>query len=271
MRHFINAERNFHMTPVRNALCIFHCLPGIWKKAFHFFFAFYIILSAHITQPVLIRQFFPCLQTKQNIMGLFIFRISIMYVVRGHERNFQFPAHIQKRRINRFLGRNAVVLKFQEKIAFAETVFIFPRGLFRFIQHTFLNIPLHLARQTGGKRNNSLMKFPQDFHIHTRPVIISFRMSPADDFRKILIADIIFRQKNEMVIPVFAAGQFFIKTGVWRNINFTAENRFDARIFRGLIEINHAVHNAVVCNCRALHTEFFYPFDIFFDFIRTVQ
>ena len=115
-----------------------------------------------------------------------------------------------------------MVLQFQKKVALPKAFLIFSGRLLCFLQHSFLDITLHLARQAGRKCDNALMKFPQHFHIHTGPVIITLRMAAADDFRQVFITDIIFCQKNEVIISVLSADQFLIETGIRCNIDLTA-------------------------------------------------
>ena len=158
MRQFCDAEFKLHMAPVCNPLGIFHSLPCIGKKSLHLFFTFHIILPAHITHPVLVCQLFPGLDTKKDVVRLYIIRIGIMHIIGYHQRNVKFPAHLKKCGIHHFLFRQSVILQFQKKIIFSKAVPIFKRGLFRLIHKSLLNISLYFSCKAGGKCNNSLMK-----------------------------------------------------------------------------------------------------------------
>ena len=83
MRQLRLPELDFHMAPIRDPLCIFHCLPRIRKQSLHLFFAFDEILAALIAHPVFIRKLFAGLYTQKNIVGLCILCISIVHIVRA--------------------------------------------------------------------------------------------------------------------------------------------------------------------------------------------
>ena len=125
MRQLRHAELDLHMTAVGDPLSIFHRFPGIREQSLHFLFALHIILAADITHPILVRQLFRRLDAQEDIVGFFIFRISIMNVVGNYQRNIQLLAHFKKSGIYRFLLRDPMVLHFQKIIAFAETRLIF--------------------------------------------------------------------------------------------------------------------------------------------------
>ena len=84
------------MTPVGDPLGIFHRFPCVGKQPLHLLLAFYKILAALIAHPVLIRQLFAGLDTKQDIVGLHIGIIGVVHVIGSHKRDVQFFADLQK-------------------------------------------------------------------------------------------------------------------------------------------------------------------------------
>ena len=74
-----------------------------------------------------------------------------------------------------------------------------------------------------------------------------------------------------MVISVLTTCQFFVKTGIWRHIDFTAKDGVDPLFLTGFVKINHAVHHAMIRDGSAVHAKLFDPFYIFFYFVGTVQ
>ena len=204
-------------------------------------------------------------------MGIRILRIGIMDIVCSNQRDIQLPAHPEQFCVDCFLLRNPVILQFQKIIPLAEACLILSGSLSCLLRHPLYNIPLHLSRQTGRKRNNSLMILIQNLHIHTGLIIITFRKALADNLHQICISCIVFRQQNQMVISVLAPGQFLVKTGIWRHIYLTAQNRINPLRSGGAVKINYTVHNAMVCNGSAVHTQFPDPGNIFLNFVGTVQ
>ena len=115
------------------------------------------------------------------------------------------------------------------------------------------------------------MELIKELHIHTRLIVIPFRKATTHDLGEIAIADVIFRKQNQVVISVITACQFFIKTGVWRHIDLASDDGSDALSLTCLIEINDAVHDAMVRDGSAVHAKLLDSLYIFFDFIGTVQ
>ena len=204
-------------------------------------------------------------------MGIRIFRIGIVDIISGNQRNIQFPAHFQKFRVHHSLLRVSVILQFQKIISLPETCLIFPGSLPGFLRKSLDNIPLHLACQTGRQGNQPFMIAVQDFHVHPGLVIISFRETFADNLHQVGVTGIVLCQQHQMIIPVLSPGQFLIKTGVWRHIHLAADNGFYPRAFGCPVKINDTVHGTVIRYGSAVHPQFFHPGNIFFDFIGTVQ
>ena len=74
-----------------------------------------------------------------------------------------------------------------------------------------------------------------------------------------------------MVIAVLSAHLLTVKSGIWRDIDLTAEDWIDPRRVCRLVKIDHAVHDTVIRDCRRCHAKFFDPRNIFLYFIGTVQ
>ena len=271
MRQLRYAEFDFHVAAVRNDLGILHGFPCIGEQPLHFFFAFHVILAALIPHSVLISQLFGCLDAQEDIMGLFILPVRIMHIVGSHKRDIQLLAHGKKRRVHRTLGGNPMILKFQEIIILSKTGLVFQRRFFGFVNQAFLDIAGHLSCQTGGKGYDTLMVTVQDLHIHPGLIIIAFGEAFAHDFHQIGIAGVVFRQKDEMVIPIISAGQLFVKPGIGSHINLTAYDRLDPGLLGGPVEVDNPIHNAMVGDGRTVHPQLFYPLHIFLYLIRPVQ
>src|SRR5947207_3824315 len=74
---------------------------------------------------------------------------------------------------------------------------------------------------------------------------------------KIPVTGLVFGQQHEMMVNVpAAAGGLLVETAAGSDIDFAADNRFDALVTGGLIEINRAVKHAVVGNRERGEFEF---------------
>ena len=204
-------------------------------------------------------------------MRFHIFFINIVAVVRRHQRNLQFLAHPHQALVDRPLRRDAVILQFQKEIVRSKDIAVFLRRLARFLIHASRQIPRDLARQTRAECNNAFMVGSQHLVIHTRFIIKSLDKALGDDLHQILIAGIIFRQQNHMIIAILAASRLPVKTRSGRHIDLTADDRLDP-IFSGCpVKINHTVHDTMVRNGHAVHTKFFRPVNQLFDLTGTIK
>ncbi len=80
-------------------------------------------------------------------------------------------------------------------------------------------------------------------------------MSLADDFDQVVVANFIFAQKQKvMCLSVLARTS--VKPALCGVVNFGAKYRFDARLGASLIELNYAIHDAVVREGYSGHFKF---------------
>ena len=121
-------EHKFHIAPLSDFYGIFQGFRHVAEKVIHFFGAFHIKLSALIPHTVFILHSFPSLDTQEDIVRHCVLFINIMAVIGGNEGNPRFLGHTNQCLVDTFLFCHAVILQFQEKIAFAENFFIFQSG-----------------------------------------------------------------------------------------------------------------------------------------------
>ena len=271
LRQLRHAKLDLDIAPLGDLVRVVKCFLCIRKQRTHLLLGFDIELPALIAHPVLVRDFFARLDTEQNIVRFHIFFINIVAVVRRHQRNLQFLAHPHQALVDRPLRRDAVILQFQKEIVRSKDIAVFLRRLARFLIHASRQIPRDLARQTRAECNNAFMVGSQHLVIHTRFIIKSLDKTLGDDLHQILIAGIIFRQQNHMIIAILAASRLPVKTRSGRHIDLTADDRLDP-IFSGCpVKIDHAVHDAVVGNRQTVHPQFLRPGGQFFYFTRCVK
>ena len=204
-------------------------------------------------------------------MGNRILSIGVMHIVGGYQRNVQFSAHLEQFHVHRTLLRDTVILQFQKIIAFAEAGLVFASRFSRFFLHSLQNKPGHFTCKAGRQCDNSLVELLQYFHIHTGFIIIAFGKTTADDLHQVSIAGIVLRKQHQMVITILSTCQFLVKPGIRSHVYLTAQDRFDPRFSGCTVEIDHAVHNAMVGDCRAVHAQLLDPGYVLLDLVGTVQ
>ena len=74
-----------------------------------------------------------------------------------------------------------------------------------------------------------------------------------------------------MIIPLLAPGRLLVKAGIRRHVNLASKDRFDARLLRRAVKIDHSKHHSVIRYGRAVHAQLLDSLDIFLDLICPVQ
>ena len=136
------------MTSLCDLVCILKRLRRIWKKTFHFFGRFHIILTALIAHTVFICQFLTCLKTEQYIMRLCILCKCIMHIIGRNKFYSCLTMHFQKLLIDILLFRNAMILQFQKEIPLPENILITKSSLFCILVHASCDKSRHFTGKT---------------------------------------------------------------------------------------------------------------------------
>ena len=266
-----DAELDLHVAAVRDALCIVDGLLNIGKEASHLLFALDIELASGITHTILIGQLFARLDTQKDIVGFRVLCVCVVAVIGGDQRDAHLAAHFQKLRVDSLLVLIAVVLQLEEKIPLSEDIQIAFCRLAGARRISPDDLARHLAGQAGGRSDQPLVKLAQKFQVHTGFVIKPFREGTADDLHEVGVAGIVFRQQDQVIIPVVSVALLPVKARSRRDIDLASDDGIDAGLFCLFIKIDHAVHDAVIGNGRCRHAEFFDPAYVLGDLIGTVQ
>ena len=99
----------------------------------------------------------------------------------------------------------------------------------------------------------------QDLTIHPGPVIKSVHVAFGHDLHQILIALVILRQKDQMIVPVLPSYGLPVKPGTGGHIDLTADNGLDPRLFSRPVKIDHPIHGSVIRDRHTVHAQFFRP------------
>ena len=114
------------------------------------------------------------LDAKQDFLGVRVFVVQVMAIVRGNQRDARFLRETNQLRIHALFDVQPLILNFQKEIAFAENVAqairVFTRLLVLLLDHGFGN---HAAK-ASGKGNQAFAVFRQEVVVNTRLVIKAF-------------------------------------------------------------------------------------------------
>ena len=109
----------------------------------------------------------------------------------------------------------------------------------------------------------------QKLLIHAGLGIKALHKTGRDHFDQVLITGLVFAQQNQVVVAVDFI--YLIKTGAGGNIDLTADNGLDTRLFSGFIKLHTAVHHAVVGAGNGGLSALLHPLHQLVDAASTVQ
>ena len=190
---------------------------------------------------------------------LFILSKGIVDIVGSHQLDPSLPAQTQKSLVYHLLLRQAVVLQLQKEIVFSEYLLIPSGRTHGLLIHSAGQIFLNLSRQAGTESDDSLVAGFKNLVIHSWLIVKSLHKSFGNDLHEVFVALIIFRQQHQMVVAILSSRAFPVKTGAGSHIDLAAQNRLDPRFPGCPVKINNAVHNAVIRNGQAVHSQFLCP------------
>ena len=100
----------------------------------------------------------------------------------------------------------------------------------------------------------SLQQLPVDARLGVEALSESLR----HHFDQVAVARLIFAKQHQVVRTVVDL-KHLIKAGARRDVDLAADHRLDPLPFALLIEVDHAVHHAVIGDCAGGLPQFFYP------------
>ena len=137
-----------------------------------------------------------------------------------------------------------MVLQFNVVIALAEQVLIPQGGGLCPLVVSRQNGLWDLACEAGRQADKPLVILLKKLLIYTRLGIKALHEGSGHHLDEVLIACLILAEQDKMVVAVDFVD--FIEAGAGGHIDLTADDGLDACLFCGLIELDTAVHDAVV-------------------------
>ena len=128
----------------------------------------------------------------------------------------------------------------------------------------------NLAGHTGGGGDDAFVMFFQEFMVHAGIIIEAFQLGGAGDLEQVLIADFVLSQQQQ-VIAVLVFLRVAVGHAAGGYIGFESQDRFDAGVFAGVIELDHTKHGAVVGDRQRVHAHFFGAVDKLLDLAKAVE
>ena len=205
-------------------------------------------------------------------MGLGVFAIQVVRVVGGHQREVQLSRQFHEFRSGFLLVLESVPLEFDVEIPLSEDLPVLDRdlpSLFRMPQKDQVR---NLPGRTRGERDQAFRVFPEQVLVHSGTVVEPLQKSGRHHLYQVSVPHLVLREQDEMVRTVVhpACGLATAHT-FDGHVHLGTEDRLDARVQRGLIELDDAEHVAVIRDRQRGHLPFHRAIHQIPDPYRAVQ
>ncbi len=196
------------------------------------------------------------LDAQQHLVGIKVLGSDVVYVVGSDQRDVQIAAHGDQLAVDPAEEIDVVLLHLQVEVLFAEN-FLEPAG--HFPRLGSLLSPDHtwdLGSRTAGEDDEALAVRFQQLAIDARFVVEAFELGLRDQLHQVLVAGLVPGQRREMirfaVLLMHPLGALTLC-----HIQLAADDRFDTVLVGCLVELDHAVHRAMVGDGQAVHAHGF--------------
>ena len=248
-------EGDGHIAALRDLVGAVQGFRRIGKEPAHLFLGLQIVLTALIAHAVRVADLLSCLDAQKDVVGFGIVRVGIVRVVRRDERNPCLGGKAHESLVHQLLLRDPVILQFQEKVVFPEDLPVVESCLLCLLILPACQGTGDFPGKTGGACDDALMEFFQSRVVHPGPVIKPVGEAAGDDLHEVRIAGIVLRKEDQVIIPLLSLYVLPVKTGARRHVDLAAQNGADPGFLRCFIEIDHAVHDAVVGDGKRIHAQ----------------
>ena len=245
-------EIEFHMAALGDLYGVFDGVVQLGKDPAHFLLGFDIHLIGFHAHAILVGQRLAGLDAHEDFLRLRVLALHIMAVVGGDKPQIHLSGQTDEGGQHALLIGEAVILNFDVEMIPVKDGKI-PLGHLPRVRLAPVDEALgDIARDAGGKGDQSLGMFFEQLIVDARAVVKAARKALRDQINEVLIARLIFAQQDQMA--VFArAGQLFIH--VFADIDLAADDRMNPALLGLLIEFDHAVHHAVIGDGAVLHAQ----------------
>ena len=245
LRQVILAEGEVKPAAVGNTLGVLHGVGITGEQLLHLLRGADVEILRLIAHTVLIVHGFSGLDAQQHIVAFGVLLPEIVGVVGADQGNARLLVQAQQAPVHRDLLGNAVILKLQIEVALAQNV-LHGQGIFLGpVIVAVYQAAGNFSGQAGGQADKALRMPAQQVQINAGLDIEPVYKGLAHQVRQIPVSRFVFAQQHQMTgFGVQLIG--FVQPGAPGHIYLAADDRMDALGLAGPIEVDGAVHNAVV-------------------------
>ena len=244
-RQVILAEGEFQLAAVRDALGVLHRVGIAGEQRLHLLRGAQIEVAGLIAHAVLIIHGLAGLDAQQNIVALGVLFAQIVGVVGAHQGDARLVVDAQQGAVHGGLVGNAVILQFQIEIALSENALHFQSVGLRALVIAVHDAAGDLTGQAGAQADQALAVLPQQVQVDAGLDVKALDIGLGHHIGQVAIARLVAAQQHQMA-GLGIKLVLLVETGAAGHIHLAADDGMDALRLTGAVEIDGAVHGAVV-------------------------
>ena len=226
-----------------------HRLRDFGEARLHLFRRPQVELLLCVSHPLRVRKLRLRADADQAIVRVRVGLLHIMHVVGGDALQTELFRPRDEVLVHLRLLWQRVVLQLQVEIFRAERLLEPVHRVASLVQLVLEDRLRDFAGEAAGKDDQTLLVRGEQFLVNARLVVIAIEVRGGGELDEVLVAGLVLRQQDEVVIDVAsaaAAAGLLLQPAARRHIHLAADDRLDALGAGGLVEINRAVKHAVV-------------------------
>ena len=237
------AEFKCHLAARGDLTRLMHGLRTVGKEREHFRLALDIEFLGFHSHARLVLERLARLDAHEHLLGGRVLAVEIVAVVGGYQGNARLPCQRLEAGEHHALLRQAMVHDFHKVIALAEKRLHLKRILFRVLRAALQQQLGQIAAEARRQTDQPLGMLPEQVIVDARLVVKALRKPRADELDQVVIAGLVFAQQNH--VAVFTRRAVLFKA-VGTDIYLTPDDGGDPLLQTGVIEVDGAVHHAVI-------------------------
>ena len=176
-----------------------------------------------------------------------------MDVVRGDKGDAGLRGDAQDAGVDDLLLAQAVVLQLEVEVVLAQDLLKAQGKGARLVHAPLQDQARNVAREAGRQRDEPFVPLREQVHVDAGLVVVALDEPGRAELDEVLIALLVFAQEHQ--VRVFAGDLGLVKAAALGDVDLAPDDRVDARLLAGLVEVDHAVHHAVVRDRQGLHAQ----------------
>ena len=242
-------EGKLYVAAVSDYLRILNGLELIGKQRPHLLLGFDVKLLGLEAHPVGLVYRLSHLDAHEHILKITVLPGQVVGIVGHNQRQPRILRKAQDAAVDLLLLRQAVILHLKVKISLAEDLRQLQRIGLGALVVSCTQSAGDPAGQTGRQGDQTPGMLPQQVKIHAGLDIKAIQKALGYQIAEIFIARLVFAQQHQMLCLVVHAVDT-VGHGAGCHIDLAADDGLNARRLGSAVEVDNAIHDAVVRNCH---------------------